>query len=124
MSLSKHKATANYCPGGLLVKLRTFQAEHPSSNPICGNFYFFPKPFSLQTDTQNVCVIVFELYRMFLCDQNWRQNNTKVSDCYNLHVVQQIVFWVSKDIIAQLNPTTINGYTFYQHYFYFLVKAH
>ena len=41
-----------YCPDGILVKLRLFQAEGPSSIPACPDFL----TFSLQTDAQSVSV--------------------------------------------------------------------
>ena len=43
------------CPDGLMVKLSVYQAVPTAcagSNPVCGNFFLFPKLFSLQVNAR------------------------------------------------------------------------
>ena len=65
-SLSKYKIHnsyyAMYCPDGLLVELRVYQAKRPDSNPTCLIFFLlFLTLFSLQTDAKKVFLHVFTI---------------------------------------------------------------
>ena len=76
MSLSKHKSH-NYAAVFWLSSESTkpCQMHAPVQIPLEAISSFFPNFFSLQTDARNVCLHVFEMYRLFFN----KINNTEVS---------------------------------------------
>ena len=88
MSLSKHKSH-NYATAQMVYWLSSWSSKLGAQvriPPVAIFIPFFQTFFSLQTDTQYVCLLVFELYRLFLCikiEARAKQYRS-VRHCYNM----------------------------------------